>query len=661
MKNGNNSLRSGINIVIALFIAINVLGIIIVLRNISADMIFRQVSLLVTVLILWAGIIAIIYRIFIAGFLKPLKTIEKTLSMVAEGDLSCMTKIERKDELGRIAFFTDKLISNQTELAGFLEKIGDGKFNSEYKVLGEKDKLGLSVTGMKDKLQKLVSEDARRQWSSEGIARFGTILRENSDDLNILCDKLLKDLVRYIDANQGAVFLLNEESRDSKVLEMVSCYAWKRKKFLSKTIEIGEGLIGQAAIERETVFLTDVPDNFISITSGLGDANPRCILIVPMLFNDELFGVLEFASFRVYEKYEIQFVEELAEIIASTISRIRINKQTEKLLRDSQKLTEELRTQEEEMRQNLEEMNATQEEMQHREVERIGIFTAINNTIATVEFNMDGCIITANDMFLKMMNYTLEDIENKTDRLFADKQNEPIEQHTKFWDELKKGKVQIGDFKRITSDRRELWLSASYTPALDKSGKPYKVIMLAQDISEKKRNELELHRQAEEMRAQGEKLKTYTAELEDIKQNLSEKLNEASKGLLKKIQDIETEKEKNIAVLEGCVDGVISFNQSGKIEYFNHSAEEIWGIQRESVIGKNISSVLPVTIQTKDNNMTVFYSNNGSLKEIQVRTEMSFSDAGGNTIDLLATLTRAKIENEFTFTIFAQKISVDFF
>lgn len=636
-------------------------GVFFVIRNLSEETLYQQISLFVPVLLVWGISIAVIYRIFSTFFIQPVKTIEETLSGVSEGDLSVTTGLKRDDELGNIADFIDRLIKNQSDLADFLEKIGDGKFNTEYRILSEKDKLGLSVTGMKDKLQKLVSEDAKRQWTSEGIARFSAILRENSDDLKILCDNLLNELIKYIQANQGAIFLLNEEDKDGKVLELVSAYAWKRKKYITKTIEIGEGLIGQAAIERETVFLTDVPDNFITITSGLGDANPRCILIVPLLFNDELFGIMEFASFKVYEQFEVQFVEKLAEITASTISRVITNRQTEKLLRDSQKLTEELRTQEEEMRQNLEEMNATQEEMQQREVERIGIFTAINNTIATIEFNMDGSIITANEMFLKMMNYNLEEIENKTDRMFADKANEPIGVYNKFWQELNEGLAQRGDFKRITSDGREVWITASYTPALDKSGHPYKVIGLAQDISEKKRTELELQRQAEEMRAQGEKLQKYTSELEDIKQNLSEKLNEASKGLLKKIQDVETEKEKNIAVLEGCVDGVVSFNQSGVIEYFNHSAEEIWGMQRESVIGKSISTIMPVEIRNTESNLTVFYSNNGQSREIQVRTEISFNDLNGNGIDLLATLTRARIENEFTFTIFAQKISVDFF
>jgi PAS domain S-box-containing protein len=661
MKFRNYNLLSIVKMIIILFLIINIVGIFFVLKNLSSDIIYRQISILVPVVAVCALSIYGIYRLFVNYILNPIKTIETTLGMVAEGDLSGRIKLDRNDELGRIADYVDSLIRNQSDLSEFVEKLGDGNFTVEYSVLSEKDKLGSSITGMRDKLHKLVSDDSSRQWSSEGIAKFGAILRENNDDLKQLCDKLLSDLVKYMNANQGAIFLLNEESKDRKTLELISAYAWNRKKFITKTIEEGEGLIGQAAIEKDTIYITDVPDNFISITSGLGDANPRCILITPLLFNDELFGVMEFASFQPLKDFEIKFIENVAEIVASTISRIRINKQTQKLLKDSQKLTEEMRTQEEEMRQNLEEMNATQEEMQQREVERIGIFTAINNTIATVEFNMEGKIITANEMYLKMMNYSLDEVENKTDRIFADKSNEPIEIYNKFWKELNLGQMQHGDFKRTTRDGREIWLNASYTPVLDKMGKPYKVIELAQDISEKKRAELELQRQAEELRAQGEKLRNYTSELEDIKLNLSEKLNEASKGLLKKIQDIEMEKEKNIAVLEGCVDAVISFNQSGVIEYFNHSAEEIWSIERAEVLGKPVSSILPVSIQNNGNNLSAFYTNNGSSKEIQVRTEITLADMAGNDIDLLATLTRAKIDNEFTFTIFAQKISVDLF
>ncbi len=274
---------------------------------------------------------------------------------------------------------------------------------------------------------------------------------------------------------------------------------------------------------------------------------------------------------------------------------------------------------------------------------------------------MEGKIITTNEKFLELMGYTIEEVENKSDRMFSDQATEPIEVFQSFWDQLREGKVQTGDFRRLTKTGREVWLNASYTPALDKDGKPYKVIQLAQDITDKKKVELETQMQAEELRKQGEQLKTYTNELEDIKKNLSEKLNEASQGLMKKIKDIEAEKAKNIAVLEGCVDGVVTFNKEGNVEYFNKAAEEIWGIQREKVTGNPIERILPVKIGGDDDNLTAFYANGENVRELGVRTEISWTDVRGNELDLLITLTRARIENDIAFTIFAQKISVDLF
>jgi len=661
MKINNNNLHNKINIIIAAFTLLMIISVFFVFRNITEEYFYQQINSLVIVGVFYIFIVLFIRSYFKTQINKPLEKIVEVSKLASVGDLSRLIDTNRDDEIGQLANSLDAIIKNQLKLAEFAEQIGEGNFDVDYEILSDADKLGISITGMRDKLQKLAIEDESRNWVSAGLTRFGEILRYEDEKLDALCDKFLSELVKYLHANQGMIFLLKEESREKQLLELISAYAWDRKKFISNTIEFGEGLIGQAAIEKDKIYIHDVPEEFVNITSGLGDANPRSVLIVPLISNDELFGVIELASFNQLKTHEIDFVEKLAEILASTISRVKTNEQTQKLLHDSQQLTEEMRAQEEEMRQNLEEMNATQEEMQQREVERIGIFTAINNTLATAEFTLDGKIIHANDYYLKLMNYTVEEIENKTDRLFADIENQPVEEYEAFWEELKNGNVQNGDYKRITKNGREIWVNASYTPALNKDGEPYKVIQLATDITEKKNTELETQRQAEELRLQGEKLQKYTSELEDIKQNLSERLDEASEGLKKKIEDIEIEKAKNTAVLEGCVDGVISFDHHGIVEYFNQAAEEIWGIQRENMIGKNINTIIPLALEQNGDGLKAYYNNNEEKKEISVRTEISYTDAAGKDYDLLVTLTNAKVNGNMAFTIFAQSISVDLF
>ncbi len=137
---------------------------------------------------------------------------------------------------------------------------------------------------------------------------------------------------------------------------------FERKKHLKRRVALGEGLVGQVVLEKSTVHLTNVPSDYINITSGLGEANPRSVLIIPLKLSETVVGVMEFAAFSQFEPFEIEFLEKLAESIAASVIAIQTNHQTKKLLEQAQENEENLRAQEEEMRQNMEELQATQEE-----------------------------------------------------------------------------------------------------------------------------------------------------------------------------------------------------------------------------------------------------------------------------------------------------------
>ena len=148
---------------------------------------------------------------------------------------------------------------------------------------------------------------------------------------------------------------------------------------------------------------------------------------------------------------------------------------------------EELKAQEEELRQNMEELTATQEEIERKSVEMNGLIRAVNSTLATIEFNLNGEILSANENFLNTMGYSLSEIKGRHHKIFISKEYAESEEYKKFWDDLKTGLPQLGEVKRIAKDGHDVWLNASYTPVLDHSGKPIKIIKFAQDITNQKR------------------------------------------------------------------------------------------------------------------------------------------------------------------------------
>ncbi len=247
----------------------------------------------------------------------------------------------------------------------FAKQISSGNFNASYN-LQENDVLGQSLIEMSKNLKHASIEEKQRNWSVEGIARTADILRVNHENLNELSYNVISHLVKYMKANQGGMFIINDEDPDHKFLELQGCYAYERRKFIEKQVEIGQGLIGQAYLEKEIIYMTDVPENYVHIKSGLGDANPGCIMIVPIKMEQQVIGIIELASFQDFQPHERMFLEKVSENIASAIISSKVKDQTDKLLREAQEMTEEMRAQEEEMRQNMEELQATQESL-HRE------------------------------------------------------------------------------------------------------------------------------------------------------------------------------------------------------------------------------------------------------------------------------------------------------
>jgi PAS domain S-box-containing protein len=252
--------------------------------------------------------------------------------------------------------------SRMTEMADFAKQIGEGNFDSEMKVSGSGNTLAESLLIMRENLAENSQRDSEQSWIAEGKELVSDILRMSSK-VNELSEQVIRSLVGYVNVVQGALYLYDDEN---KILTNVATYAYNRKKYINQEFKLGHGLIGECAYEKEYVYRTEIPEDYATITSGiLGEQKPQSILIIPLIADEKLQGVIEFAGVeKEIEELTIRFLVELGEIIARTIFNLRVNQRTENLLQEAQKMTSELQENEEQLRQNAEEMRATQEELQ---------------------------------------------------------------------------------------------------------------------------------------------------------------------------------------------------------------------------------------------------------------------------------------------------------
>jgi PAS domain S-box-containing protein len=279
--------------------------------------------------------------------------------------LALLALYQEKRHQKKVLFLEEELRQRDEDInknAHFAKTIGEGDYNAPFQISDEDDILGKSLLVMRDNLLENNKKEAEQSWITTGKDQVAHILRIHNN-LDELAYEVLVKLIKYINIIQGALYIYDQ---DKEVLTNLATYAYNRKKYLNQEFKIGKGLIGQCAYERDIIYRTEIPDNYITITSGiLGDKKPTCLLLVPLITDEKLQGVIEFASLDdQIPELTIRFLREMGEIIARTIFNLRINQKTEKLLFEAQQMTQELKENEEELRQNAEEMRATHEELE---------------------------------------------------------------------------------------------------------------------------------------------------------------------------------------------------------------------------------------------------------------------------------------------------------
>ncbi len=274
-------------------------------------------------------------------------------------------KIEKKDK--KIQDYIESREIYIDKLTKYVDEIGKGNFDAEIQGMDKSERLYNSIEKMKQDLYNSAQKEKQRNWKITGRDKISGVLRKYTD-LNELAYNVLKELINYTGLIQGAFYLFEEEEN---ILKNYATYAYNRKKYIKQEFKIGDGLIGEAAYELDVIYRREIPEDYVTITSGiLGDKKPGSIFIVPLIADEKLKGVIEVAAIEdSIDELVREFIKDVSVIIAQTLFSLIVNYKTSKLLEESRKMTLELQENEEELRQNAEEMRATQEELEKVNIE----------------------------------------------------------------------------------------------------------------------------------------------------------------------------------------------------------------------------------------------------------------------------------------------------
>ncbi|MBD2502372.1 hybrid sensor histidine kinase/response regulator [Anabaena azotica] len=208
-----------------------------------------------------------------------------------------------------------------------------------------KDNINQMIANLRETTQKNTEQD----WLKTNLAKFTRML-QGQRDLETVSKLILSELAPLVGAQHG-VFYLMEGAEHQNYLKLLSTYAYRERKHLANRFQLGEGLVGQCALEKERILLTEVPNDYVKISSGLGESSPLNAVVLPVLFEGQVTAVIELASFRRFSEIHLTFFDQLTESIAIVLNTIAASMRTEELLKQSQSLAEELQTQQNELRE----------------------------------------------------------------------------------------------------------------------------------------------------------------------------------------------------------------------------------------------------------------------------------------------------------------------
>ncbi|NPA72899.1 MAG: response regulator [Gammaproteobacteria bacterium] len=250
---------------------------------------------------------------------------------------------DRIDEIGDIARALQALKESTDKLIVKASNIAQGDYSTQVEMRSNKDELGLALKAMSNSLQEGAKKNSDYAWVMDGQNQLNETVRGELTPLDL--SKLIITFVcQYVDAQVGSLYLLEEDT-----LILKGSYAFVNRKGDVGRFKLGEGLVGQCGLEKTTISITDVPEEYSLIVSATGNARPRNILLTPLSYDGKLIGVMELGRLGVFSEEEKAFINLLSENVAIAFNSAQARQKVDTLLAESQAQSEELLLQKEEL------------------------------------------------------------------------------------------------------------------------------------------------------------------------------------------------------------------------------------------------------------------------------------------------------------------------
>jgi methyl-accepting chemotaxis protein len=461
----------------------------------------RSYFIIISAAVLGFILLSIVIYFVSRSITKPMKSAIDVLLKLDKGEISLSNKIHinRSDEIGQMAESLNNLIDTLNRTANFALNIGSGSFDEEFHAVGEQDILGNALTAMRINLQnseaerkKRDLEQEKRNMIREGIAEVSEILQRTYTDVGELAYRIISRVAKIVHASQAGIFFTEKNPDGTRFLELKAAYAFEKKKRLEARLDFGESLVGRCAQEKELIYITDVPQGYTFINSGLGEESPTVLIVSPLIFENTLYGVLELASFNQIDDYQKEFIKTVSERIASIISTFQVGAETSVLLAQSQKQSEELATKEVEMQKTIEQMREIQFTSDLREQENKDILSAMMSMASVTFYDTHEKVIDINEKNFEIFGTKKQDLIGKTHaELIRETTDSPF--YIGFWRDLRNG-IQRQKEYYLKRNEQELWLNEIYTPIKDFEGNIIKILCIGIDITKEKLLEREVEK-----------------------------------------------------------------------------------------------------------------------------------------------------------------------